>query len=337
MPPDVLGATRKAPRRALVIGVNGQDGSYIAERLLERGWTVLGIGRQPGSRWIPPGPNFSYHALDLTDLSALSALLDDTRPEAVFHFAAVHGSAGFSYESRWQDVHSVNTVSAHVILEYLRCNTPDGVLVYASSSKVFGTALSGKISEKSPRHSSCIYTTTKNAATDLIAYYRNTHRIKASAIWTFNHESPRRDASYFIPRIVDTLAKSIVDRQHTGEIRTLGFWSDWGDAEEFMDIAADIAEKSPTTDLLLATGETVWAEDFVDALFKKYGLCRKTHLTEQLTPQSERPPKWQADLSALSAATARRPVRTIFDIADDILRLNYPEAWKLATGLHSSV
>ncbi len=316
---------------ALVLGVNGQDGSYLAERLLQRGWSVHGVGRQTTSRWLNPDSGLHYHALDLSDLLAFSALLTAIRPDAIFHFAAVHGSSGFFYEDRWRDVHPVNTVSVHVILEYLRCLNPEGFLVYASSSKVFGAELPSNISELSPRHSSCIYTTTKNAATDLVGYYRKRHGIKASVVWTFNHESPRRAKNYFIPQIADILAKSIIDRNYTAQIGTLGFWCDWGDAEEFMDIVADIAGNPLNGDFLLASGETLWAEDFADTLFKQYGLDWKNHMIEKIAPPAERPPKWRADLSVLRTVANRSPTRTIFDVVGDMVRLGYPNAWKMAS------
>jgi len=335
MLPDSLNSSSIGRGLALVLGVNGQDGSYLAERLLDRGWSVLGVGRQPTLRWLSPVSGLGYHALDLCDLSALSELLHDTQPAAIFHFSAVHGSAGFSYEEHWKEVHAVNTISVHAILEYLRCEAPEGVLIYASSSKVFGATLPDCISESSPRHSSCIYTTTKNAATDLIAYYRKRHGIKASVVWTFNHESPRRGSSYFIPQIVDTLAKSILDRDYTLAMETLSFWSDWGDAEEFMNIVVQIAEESPDTDLLLATGKTLWAEEFVDTLFRKYGRSWRDHLSERSAPATERPPQWRADLSALSAAINRTPAHTIYDVAENILRTKHPEAWELAATLRT--
>jgi len=331
-------ALRQAPlynymRRALVLGINGQDGSYLAERLLACGWEVFGIGRQVNLRWIPVTSGINYYAFNLSNFGAFSELLLEIRPDAIFHFAAVHGSAGFSYEEHWKDVHSVNTISTHAILEYLRCVMPEGTLIYASSSKVFGSTFPSIITESSQRYSSCIYTTTKNAATDLISYYRKRHGIRASVVWTFNHESPRRGSAYFIPKIIDTLAQSILDVSHTSEIATLRFWSDWGDAEEFMDIVVNIADKARGNDLLLATGKTLWAEDFVDTLFKKYGLCWRNHLIEKLAPLKERPDNWKVDLSAVNAAINRLPVRTIFDVAEDILRLNYPKAWKLASTL----
>jgi GDPmannose 4,6-dehydratase len=315
-------------RSALVLGVNGQDGSYLAERLLAGGWRVLGVGRQHESRWLGAAADFSYHALDLSDVSGFSAFLHAEKPEVVFHVAAVHGAAGFVYEDHWQEVHAVNTVCTHAILEYLRRAAPGGVLVYASSSKVFGPALPNLVNETSPRHSGCIYTITKNSSTDLIAYYRKVHGVKASVVWTFNHESPRRAGTFFIPQVVEVLARSIIDGDYQGEIGSLGFWCDWGDAAEFMEIFARIAVRAPGSDLLLATGDTLWAEDFADTLFGGYGLSRKKHLRERMAPPAERPPKWQADLSALSAGIGGRPVRTVYDVADDILRLNHPAAWE---------
>ena len=328
MPAEVKAIPAGNGRIALVLGVNGQDGSYLAERLLSGGWRVLGVGRQQESRWIPAAKDFSYHALDLSDVAKFSAFLHAEKPAVVFHVAAVHGAAGFVYEDHWQEVHAVNTVCTHAILEYLRNSAPEGILVYASSSKVFGPALPSRITESSARHSSCIYSITKNSSTDLIAYYRKVHGIKASVVWTFNHESARRAGTFFIPMVVDILARSIVDRDYQGEVGSLGFWCDWGDAAEFMEIFARIAVGSPGIDLLLASGETLWAEDFADTLFGRYGLDRKKHLKERATPPAERPPKWQADLSALHAAIGCRPVRTVYDVADDILRMNHPKAWE---------
>lgn len=319
-----------AQGRALVLGVNGQDGSYLAESLLARGWSVHGAGRQPESRWLGDARDFSYHALDLNDLGALSALLKTLRPGVIFHMAAVHGAAGFSYESHWQEAHSVNTLAAHAALEYLRCDAPDAVMIYASSSKAFGLTLPPMITESTPRSSTCIYSTTKNAATDLIGYYRQRHGIRASVVWTFNHESPRRGAEYFIPKIVTILANSILDPGFVGRIATLQFASDWGDAAEYMDIVADIAEKAPGNDFILASGTTWAARNFVEILFQRYQLRSEEHLIEQQVPPATCIANWHADPSALRNALGRTPQRSIFEVCDEILKCNHAEAWRQA-------
>lgn len=326
--PETVASVAGMPGHALVLGVNGQDGSYLAQQLLHTGWQVTGVGRQAASRWVEAThPGFRYRCMDLADDRALSALLLETGPSAIFHFAAVHGSAGFDYESRWRDVHAVNTLATHAVLEHLRCHAPAAVLVYASSSKVFRTAAGGVFNERSPRESTCIYSTTKNAATDLIAYYRKQHRLQASVVWTFNHESPRRGESYFLPRIVDHLANALLDPGHVGEIASLSFWSDWSDARDFMAATVAIAQQAPGEDFVLASGRTLWAEEFVADLFARYGLYHQQHLAVKFPPEGARPPSFSADTAKLRQRVTCPDMRPALAIAEDMLRSNHPAAW----------
>jgi GDPmannose 4,6-dehydratase len=289
---------------------------------------VDGAGRQPISAWIPESKGFSYHALDLNNLSALTALLYERDPGFIFHLAAVHGAAGFRYEDHWLESHTVNTLATHVVLEHQRRHAPNSVLVYASSSKAFDPTQVSLVSESTPRRSTCIYSTTKNAATDLIAYYRRMHRIMASVVWTFNHESPRRGGDYFIPRVVAILANSILDNTYSGQVGTLRFSADWGDAAEYMKFVGDIAERAPGKDFVLASGTNLQATQFVSELFGRHHLRWQDHLIERdSVPISEPAPALHADLTALRAALGRVPQRSIYDVCDQILNRNHPEAW----------
>ena len=103
-------------RTTLVLGVNGQDGSYLAETLLAKGYRVVGVGRQQESRWVDPErDNFEYVECDLMDLDAFEVVLRSVVPHFAFHFAAVHGSSGFPYEDVWKAAHVVNTLSLHAL------------------------------------------------------------------------------------------------------------------------------------------------------------------------------------------------------------------------------
>ncbi len=316
-----------ASKLALVLGVNGQDGSYLAERLLQCGWHVTGVGRQAHSRWVcAASPRFTYQRLDLADDRQLSSLLLKVKPAAIFHFAAVHGAAGFDYEAHWRDVHAVNTLSAHAVLEYLRCHAPNSIFVYASSSKVYRTSEGGVFCESSRRESTCIYSTTKNAATDLIAYYRKQHHMKASVVWTFNHESPRRGNSYFMPKVISNLASAILDHGHVGTISSLSFWCDWGDARDFMAATVRIVELTPGQDYVLASGTTLWAEDFVTTLYARFGVSCQKHLQVKYLSEGPKPAAYSADISLLQQRIGAT-MRSAFEIAEDILRTNHAEAW----------
>lgn len=315
--------------KCLVLGVNGQDGSYTAEHLLSRGYEVIGIGRQTESNWVNSSSQFTYHSMDLRDTGEFSKALLKFKPARIFNMAALHGSAGFSYESNWEDAHLINTMVTHASLEYLRRDMPGGSMVYISSSKAFGAPPPQETSENSPLQSSCIYSITKNSATELIHYYRLRHKVDSSVIWTFNHESPRRSSTFFIPQIVKILANCILTPSYVGTIGTLHFWCDWGDADEYMDIVVDISESSPDQDFILATGKTLWAKDFVHDLFSRYQLDAARHITESMAPPVNPLPYWFANIGKLETGIGRIPQRTIHNVCDDILRLQFPNAWQL--------
>lgn len=297
-------------RTALVLGVNGQDGSYLAERLAHNGWRVAGTGRQAAVRPELAGVLGAYHALDLNDLAALQQLLQAVQADAVFHTAAVHGAAGFRYEDVWLSAHTVNTLSLHAALEYARTARTSGrdvQVVYFSSAKAFG-ALDGRvIDETTPRVSTCIYSTTKNAAADLVQYYRNRHGTAASVVWLFNHESARRPAQFFVMQVLDALAKSLADRSHTATLGSLDFWCDWGHAQEYMTLIADGCDALRGHDVVLATGHTVWARDVVTELFASAGLAVGDHITTATVQPRQPAAFWRADPGKLERLVGARP------------------------------
>jgi len=310
-------------KKALVLGVNGQDGSYLCERLLSLGWEVVGVGKQVESRWVKSSAMYNYKSLDLSDLESFETLLNSTRIDSIFHFAAIHGSAGFNYESHWKKIYNVNVASVHGALEYFRRNNPQGILVYASSSKVFfDKSLAPVISEESPRFSTCIYTTTKNSATDLINYYRDRHKITASVVWLFNHESTRRDVSYFIPQIVSTLKQSIVDATYKRQIDSLNFFCDWGDADEYMNIIVNLSIQKPGVDYIIASGNTWYAEDYVSTLFAQYNLDWRDHITIRSSDKNKIHPKWNVNIKKLTTINGSGPHQTIMDISRRIISGN---------------
>ena len=226
---------------SLVLGVNGQDGSYLAESLIALGRQVIGVGRQETSKYIKDSEYFTYKQLDIANTQELVIFLDELSPTKIYHLAAIHGAAGFKYEDKWIETHSVTTLSVHAILEYLRLKGA-GSLIYTSSSKAFGESPPPIVSENTKRISSCIYSIAKNSATDLIHYYRAKYGVCASVLWTFNHESSRRGIEYFIPKIVNCLASALQNSGHTTEVYTLNFHCDWSDAAEFMDLAILVSD-----------------------------------------------------------------------------------------------
>jgi GDPmannose 4,6-dehydratase len=307
---------------SLILGVNGQDGSYLAESLIARGRSVVGVGRQETSRYVPNSKNFVYRQLDLANIKGFVELLNELLPNKIFHVAAIHGSHGFNYEEKWLEAHSVNTLTVHATLEYLRCIDGDGSLIYLSSSKAFSLPLPALVSETAERKSSCIYSITKNTATDLIHYYRDAHGISASVLWTFNHESERRGEEYFIPRIVNCLASAIENSEHSEEIFTLNFHTDWSDVAELMDISIIASDICSHEDFIFASGETTFSRDLVKSLFAKFGLDYRNHIIEK-NPEEVTVVEWQADISKMSRMLGCQPRTSIYTICLKILESKY--------------
>ncbi|KFN39209.1 hypothetical protein KN63_02770 [Smithella sp. F21] len=309
----------------LVLGVNGQDGSFLTERLLSRGYKVIGLDRQTSSKYHIENNDFCYCQLDLCNAEALFAHLHNTRPDVIFHFAGVHGSAGTDYEPIWQDMLAVNTGSVQVLLEYLRIESPQSKLIYAGSGKVFGPLYPRSITEQSEMSASCLYTITKMAAKDLIVYYRVHHGVNGSILFLFNHESERRPKYFFIPKIIDILANAVNDQNYIGSVDTLDFDCDWGSAEEYMDIVVDISEKVIGDDFILGTGKTWHARNFVETLFRDYDLNYKQHVlstTHGAGLNSSIIP-YHVAIDKLESAIHRIPQRTIIEVCNTILQKNY--------------
>lgn len=314
--------TKSTNELSLVLGVNGQDGSYLAESLIKRGRHVVGVGRQEASRYVPNSEKFSYVQLDITNIKGLELLLNKLSPNKIFHVAAIHGSHGFNYEEKWFEAHSVNALTVHAILEYLRCADGDSSLIYLSSSKAFGLPLPELVSETTERKSSCIYSITKNTATDLIHYYRSAHGISASVLWTFNHESDRRGEEYFITRVVSCLASAIKNPEHSEEIFTLNFYSDWSDVSELMDIAIIAGDICPHEDFIFASGKTSSARVLVKSLFENFGLDYRNHIIEK-NADNKIDSQWRADISKMEKLLGCRPRIPIYDVCLKILESKY--------------
>jgi GDPmannose 4,6-dehydratase len=278
----------------------------------------VGVSRQPQATYRFAGEAFRYVSLDLRDADGLSKLLETLRPRFIFHVAAVHGEAGSRYEPIWRDMLAVNVGATHVCLEYLRTRCPEGGLVYAGSCKTFGPVYPRLVTEKSRQTSPCLYSVTKNASRELIDLYRRDHGARASVLHLFNHESERRAASFFIPTLVSALRGALADKHHRVEVATLRFWCDWGSAEEYMDIAVDVAERALGQDFILATGRTHTGDSLARELFARHDLDHRAHLIERLVPNEAARP-FRASVGKLATMLGRTPAVGIVEVCEKML------------------
>ena len=307
--------------RSLVLGVAGQDGSILAEELVTSGREVLGLGRRETFPYPIDSPFFAYRQLDLSEPEELDRCLREFEPDEVFHVAAVHGSAGFPYEEVWGNALDVNTKSLHRVLEYARLHKPQLRVFYASSAKIFGPALQGRVDLSTPRHGSCLYSITKMASGQLASYYEKVHGIKTTVAILFNHESERRPSSFFVPKICKAVSAALANPQYRVSLHTLSFHCDWSSAKDFMRMAICAVEAGCGGEMIFASGVTWHGRDFVQQLFARHGLDYARHVEAPALVES---PCFEVDMEATRRQLPIGPREDIFTLCDRLIAQSLP-------------
>jgi GDPmannose 4,6-dehydratase len=282
-----------AAPRALITGITGQDGSYLAERLLAEGCEVVGVTRSAGE------PRFAeasspadgvgalplIHA-DLADEASLRAAVAEVRPDELYHLAA----PTFVPDS-WEDPTATVTAIAGgtaALLAAVRATVPDCRVVVAASSEVFGDAGESPMRETTPMRPRSPYGVAKLCAHGLTAAMRSTGLHASSAI-TFNHESPRRPER-FLPRKVTRAAASIaLGRAEDVELGDLTAVRDWSDARDVVRGLVLMARAAEPGDYVLASGVGRTVQELVDVAFAHAGVSPEGRV--RVNPAFVRPPE----------------------------------------------
>lgn len=301
---------------SLVLGVSGQDGSILAEELIASGRKVVGLGRRETFKYAIDSPHFVYRKLDLAESAELDSCLREFQPDEVFHVAAVHGSAGFPYEEVWENALDVNTKSLHRVLEFARREQPQLRVFYASSAKIFGSSLRGRVNLSTLRDGNCLYAITKKASGQLASYYEQTHGIKTTVAILFNHESERRPNSFFVPKICKAVASSLTNPLHRESLYTLSFHCDWSSARDFMRMAIRAVEVGFAGEVIFASGVTWHGLDFVQQLFARHGLDYSKHVD---FPEHVDSSFFEVDLSDTLRLIDVSPREDIFTLCDRLI------------------
>ena len=261
---------------ALVTGVDGQDGSYLAEHLVARGYTVVGIGQQAGSA--PKLQKMHRLRVDLNDSPALDALLREYRPSEVYNLAARSSGAGM-----FDDVVRIGEVNGLVVarlLDAIQHVDPAIRFCQASSSELFGDAVASPQSERTEFRPRSPYGAAKLYAHTMLRIYRERYGLFACSAILFNHESPRRRLE-FVTRKVTHAAASIklglADRLQVGNLEAR---RDWGFAGDYMRAMWLMLQHPVAQDYVVATGETHSVRELCDIAFGHVGLDYREFVRE---------------------------------------------------------
>lgn len=262
-------------KKALITGITGQDGSYLAELLLSKGYQVHGIIRRASTFNTSridhlfqdphdPKARLFLHYGDLTDGSSLSDVLGKIEPDEVYHLAAQsHVRTSFDIPEYTADVTGLGTIR---ILEAIRRSKHDIRFYQASSSEMFGSAKPPQ-SEQTPFHPRSPYACSKVFAYHLTVNYREAYGLFATNGILFNHESPRRGETFVTRKITRGIAQIIAKKEKYLYLGNLEAKRDWGYAGDFVEAMHLILQQSKPDDFVIATGETHSVKEFLQEAF----------------------------------------------------------------------
>jgi GDPmannose 4,6-dehydratase len=261
---------------ALITGITGQDGGYLAERLLADGYLVHGLVHH-GDLAVPAllerSPSVVLHDGDLTDEASLAAVVEASRPDEVYNLAGI-SSVAFSWEKPvlTADVTALGT--ARLLEQVWRCQERTGKpirFVQASSAEVFGDAETAPQDESTPVRPNSPYGASKAFAHQLVGVYRGRGLHAVSAI-LYNHESPRRPPTFVTRKITRTAARIARGLEHELVLGNLDARRDWGWAPDYVDAMVRAARHPEADDYVVATGTAHSVRDFVAAAFDRAGV-----------------------------------------------------------------
>ena len=268
-------------KKALITGITGQDGSYLAELLLHKGYEVHGTIRRSSSfntdridhlifdRHLIGRPNLNLHYADLTDGSRLTTLLNEIQPDEVYNLAAQsHVRVSFDEPEYTGDTTGLGTIR---LLDAMRLTAPEAKFYQASSSEMFG-ATPPPQNEETPFYPRSPYGAAKVYAYWITKNYREAYGMFACNGILFNHESPRRGETFVTRKITRAVARIKAGIENELYLGNLDAVRDWGHAAEYVEGMWLMLQADVPDDYVLATGTSTSVKDFVKFSFEAVDL-----------------------------------------------------------------
>lgn len=276
-------------KKALITGITGQDGSYLAELLLEKGYKVFGMVRRSSSenyeRVERIREQLHFVQGDLTDQSSLDEAIKGIMPDEVYNLAA----QSFVPTSWNQPVLTADVTGLGVtrMLEAIRKHKPDARFYQASSSEMFGKVQETPQTEKTPFYPRSPYGVAKVYGHWITVNYRESYKIFACSGILFNHESPRRGLEFVTRKVTNTVAKIKLGLTKELRMGNMEAKRDWGFAGDFVEAMWLMLQQDQPEDFVIATGETHSVQELVEIAFNCVGLKAKDYVA--IDPKFLRP------------------------------------------------
>ena len=272
-------------KKALITGINGQDGSYLAEFLLEKDYEVFGtlkrnsVVENQTSRLGDIFSNINLEYADLTDMSSLARLVKSVKPSEIYNLGA-QSHVKISFD---QPLYTTNTIVSGTLnlLESIRLFDTSIRFYQASSSEMFGNSIDtdGFQREDTPMHPVSPYGCAKLFGYNIVRNYRHSYKLFLSNGILFNHESPRRGLNFVTNKVVNEAVKIKLKLSNSLELGNLQASRDWGHAKDYVEAMHLILTHDKPDDFVCSTGISHTVQELVDYTFEKLDLNPKDYVS----------------------------------------------------------
>ncbi len=271
-------------KKALITGITGQDGSYLAELLLEKGYQVHGIVRRvafedSGHRvWRIRHilDKLRLHSASLDNYPSILDVVDKVRPDECYHLAS-QSFVSYSFEDEFSTI-STNINGTHYILSAIKRKAPACRFFFAASSEMYGRVKEAPQDEDTPFYPCSPYGISKVAGFDLTRNYRDAYGIFAGSGISFNHESPRRGLEFVSRKITNAAARIKLGLAKELRVGNLEAKRDWGFAGDYVRAMWLMLQQDKPDDYVVATGEAHSVKEFIESAFDYLGLDWKKYV-----------------------------------------------------------
>jgi GDPmannose 4,6-dehydratase len=298
-------------KKAFITGITGQDGSYLAELLLEKGYEVHGLIRRSSTFNTDriehiyrdrheKGTKLFLHYGDLSDATNLNRLLRNIKPEEIYHLGAQsHVRVSFDIPEYTGDVTGIGTIR---LLDAILESGINTKFYQASSSEMYGLVQAVPQNEKTPFYPRSPYAAAKLYAYWITVNYREAYKMHASNGILFNHESPRRGETFVTRKITRAIASILANKQEHLYLGNLDAKRDWGYAKDYVEAMWMMLQQPEGDDYVIATGETHTVKEFLEETFGLVGLHYDKYV--RMDPKYLRPT--EVDLLIGDASKAKK-------------------------------
>ena len=317
-------------KKALITGITGQDGSYLAEHLLSLGYEVHGIVRRVALedpthhlwRLLSIADRINFHSGTLESFPALYKILRDVQPDECYHLAA-QSFVSISFEDEFSTMQT-NINGTHYLLAAIKDTSPECRFYFAGSSEMFGMVEETPQRETTRFHPRSVYGITKVAGFELTRNYREAYNLFTCTGILFNHESPRRGFEFVTRKISSTAARIKLGLEKELRLGNIDSKRDWGFSGEYVQMMHSMLQQDRPEDFVIGTGKTHSVREFMQIVFEDLKLNYEDFLV--IDQRFYRPAEVEilvADPSKAREKLGWDPKVTFTEIALKMVRFDY--------------